>query len=410
MRNLSAEEQLKLIKSGCVDLISEVDLLQKLKKSVATGQPLRIKLGADPSRPDLHIGHMVVIQKLKLLQDLGHQVLFLIGDFTAMIGDPTGRNETRKPLTLEEVAANAATYSEQIFKVLDPERTEVVYNGTWLNKLSPQELIKLTSQYTLARLLERDDFSKRFKSGVAIHLHEFLYPLLQGYDSVALQADLELGGTDQTFNLLVGRELQKSYGQAPQCVLTMPLLEGLDGVQKMSKSYGNTIGLTDSPTDMFGKIMSISDELMYRYYLLLTDKTSEQIQQMREGVVTGSLHPRNVKVQLAQALIEKYHGSEAAVKAVVEFDRVFRDKGLPDVMAEHLVVSNVPQWICQVIKDIQFAPSTSEARRLIEGGGVSLDDLKIEDPKFQLEMSPGQKRILKVGKKKFIRLVGSETK
>ncbi|MGE3760551.1 MAG: tyrosine--tRNA ligase, partial [Pseudobdellovibrionaceae bacterium] len=323
LRKATPSEQITEIKKGSVDFISEEDFKKKLEKSYSTGKGLVIKFGADPSRPDIHVGHTVVVNKLKLLQDFGHQVHFLIGDFTAMIGDPTGRNETRPALTREEVAENAKTYATQIFKILDPNKTKIVYNSSWLDKLSPQDLIKLTAQYTVARMLERDDFSKRFRGGVPISIHEFLYPLAQGYDSVALKSDLELGGTDQKFNLLVGRDLQKSYGQEPQCILTSPILEGLDGVQKMSKSLGNYISIVDTPKDMFGKTMSVSDTLMLRYYELLTDISVSDLEKLKTYLKECKKHPRDVKVQLAKFFITRFHSASSAQAAEDEFNRFF---------------------------------------------------------------------------------------
>lgn len=404
MAFLPAEEQLKEIKKGVVDLISEDDLLKKLKKSHETGTPLRIKFGADPSRPDLHIGHTVVINKLRLLQDLGHEILFLIGDFTAMIGDPTGRNETRPALTPEEIKENSNTYAEQVFKVLDSEKTKIVYNSEWLGQLTPQEFIKLTAQYTVARMLERDDFEKRYKSGVAISIHEFIYPLAQGYDSVALSSDLELGGTDQKFNLLVGRDLQRSYGQEPQCILTMPILEGLDGVQKMSKSLGNYISVIDTPTDMFGKCMRVSDELMFRYYELLTDITTEELQALKSEVRAGSKHPREVKVNLAKFLVARFHSEKAADQAEVEFNRIFVSKGLPDEIPEELVNPVNQIWVCQLLSNLGLTSSNSEARRMIQGGGVEFDGEKLKDPQLKLDLKEGSEHLIKVGKKKFLKL------
>lgn len=403
----SPQEQLELIKFGTVDFISEVDFLKKLKKSYESKKPLKIKLGADPSRPDIHVGHTVVINKLKTLQDLGHQVQFLIGDFTALIGDPTGRNSTRPILTREEIEQNAKTYSSQIFKILDPEKTEIVYNSSWLLKLTSIDFIKLSAQYTVARMLERDDFTKRYKANVPISIHEFMYPLCQGYDSVALQSDLELGGTDQKFNLLVGRDLQSSYGLEPQCVLTMPILEGLDGVNKMSKSLDNYIGVNESPKDMFGKTMRVSDELMYRYYELLTNISPSELNQLKADVSTGKKHPRGVKVELAKTLVARFHSQAAAQAAEDEFNRIFVDKGMPDVIDECQVSAQMQIGLAQLMTQIGLTASNSEATRLIVGGGVQINQQKVSDAKLKLDLKTGENLIIKAGKKKFIKVVVS---
>jgi len=400
---LPAEEQLEIIKFGTVDFISDQDFLKKLRKSAAQKKPLKIKLGADPNRPDIHLGHTVVINKLKVLQDLGHHIQFLIGDFTALIGDPTGKNTTRPILSREEIDANAKSYAEQIFKILDPDKTEIVYNSSWLLKLTSIDFIKLSAQYTVARMLERDDFTKRYKSGTPISIHEFLYPLCQGYDSVALQTDLELGGTDQKFNLLVGRDLQQSYGQEQQCILTMPILEGLDGVNKMSKSLDNYIGVNESPKDIFGKTMRVSDELMFRYYELLTDMRPQEVLQLKADVASGLKHPREVKVNLAKFLVARFHSQAAAQSAVDEFNRIFVDKGLPDQIEES---DFDPQeiGIVQMLTKVAFATSNSEATRLIQGGGVSINQEKVSDAKLKLSLKSGDELILKAGKKKFIKI------
>ena len=400
---LPAEEQLEIIKFGTVDFISDQDFLKKLRKSAAQKKPLKIKLGADPNRPDIHLGHTVVINKLKVLQDLGHHIQFLIGDFTALIGDPTGKNTTRPILSREEIDANAKSYAEQIFKILDPDKTEIVYNSSWLLKLTSIDFIKLSAQYTVARMLERDDFTKRYKSGTPISIHEFLYPLCQGYDSVVLQTDLELGGTDQKFNLLVGRDLQQSYGQEQQCILTMPILEGLDGVNKMSKSLDNYIGVNESPKDIFGKTMRVSDELMFRYYELLTDMRPQEVLQLKADVASGVKHPREVKVNLAKFLVARFHSQAAAQSAVDEFNRIFVDKGLPDQIEES---DFDPQeiGIVQMLTKVAFATSNSEATRLIQGGGVSINQEKVSDAKLKLSLKSGDELILKAGKKKFIKI------
>lgn len=401
--SLSPQEQLEYLRKGTVDLISEMDLLKKLKKSVETKTPLRIKLGADPSRADIHVGHTVVINKLKAFQELGHQVLFLIGDFTARIGDPTGKNQTRPILSDEEIQENSKTYAQQIFKILDPDKTEIVYNSTWTSKLTPAEFIRLTAQSTVARMLERDDFSKRYKSNTPISLHEFLYPLCQGYDSVALKSDVELGGTDQKFNVLMGRDLQAAYGQEPQCVITMPLLEGLDGVQKMSKSLNNYIGIDESPKDIFGKTMRVSDELMYRYYELLTDKTIFEIEQMKEQVLNGSLHPRQVKVDLAKLLVTRFHSAVAAQAAEDEFNRIFVDKGTPDQVDE-IEIEAAFLGLSSFMTANGLSASNSEAARLIQGGGVQINGQKVSDPKLKVEFASGQEYLIKAGKKKFLKV------
>lgn len=402
------QEQLKELRKGVVDLVSEEDLLKKLERSYKNNAPLRVKLGADPSRPDIHIGHTVVINKLKAFQDLGHYVQFLIGDFTALIGDPTGKNETRPALTREDVKVNAQTYAQQIFKILDPARTEIVYNSTWIDPLKPHDIVKLTSQYTVARMLERDDFEKRFKGNTPISIHEFLYPLMQGYDSVALKTDVELGGTDQRFNLLVGRDLQRSYGQEPQCIITMPLLEGLDGVQKMSKSYDNYIGVDDSPRDMFGKTMRVSDELMIRYYELLTDIKTSELTELQAKMKAGQLNPRDVKIRLAKEFVTRFHSAAAADAAEEEFHRIFVNKGVPDDMPEYQVpaahfMDEVD--IAALLKDCDLVPSTSEARRLIQSNAVEMGGEKVTQPKTKLNFKAGDQVIVKVGKKKFAKLL-----
>ncbi len=399
----SPEEQLERIKYGSVDFILDSDMLKKLKKSFETKKPLNIKLGADPNRPDIHIGHTVVINKLKTLQELGHHIQFLIGDFTALIGDPTGKNTTRPILTREEINENAKSYASQIFKILDPDKTQIVYNSEWLMKFSPIDFIKLSAQYTVARMLERDDFTKRYKAGTPISIHEFLYPLCQGYDSVALKSDLELGGTDQKFNLLVGRDLQSNYGQAPQCILTMPILEGLDGVQKMSKSLDNYIGVNEIPKDMFGKTMRISDELMYRYYELLTDLKPSEVTQLKSDVKSGKKHPREVKVNLAKFLVARFHSQAAAQAAEDEFNRIFVEKGLPDQVEEFSMIE--PMTILQLLIKTGCAQSNGEATRLIAGGGVSLDQQKVSDPKLIMSLKNDESVILKAGKKKFFKIV-----
>jgi len=331
---LSVQEQLKIINRGATEVIDEKELALQLEKSIKTGSPLRVKAGFDPTAPDLHLGHTVLLQKMKQFQNLGHEVIFLIGDFTAMIGDPTGKSETRKSLTPEEVKTNAKTYLDQVFKILDESKTTVAYNSEWMNKFSSVDMIGLAARYTVARMLERDDFQKRMANSLPVSIHELMYPLIQGYDSVALKADVELGGTDQKFNLLVGRDMQRSYGVAVQTVLTMPLLEGTDGVQKMSKSLGNSIGVLDKPGDMFGKILSISDELMWRYYELLSDIPGEELDALKSQAKTGELNPKNVKVRLAKEIVARYHSEESAQSAAQEFDNVFKNKNVPDDIPE----------------------------------------------------------------------------
>ena len=402
---LAPQEQIDLIKKGCAELISEADLLKKLKRSAEKKQPLRIKFGADPTRPDIHFGHTVVFNKLKVFQDLGHHIQFLIGDFTAMIGDPSGKNATRPMLTREEIEENAKSYAVQVFKILDPEKTEIVYNSSWINQLTPADFIKLTAQYTVARMIERDDFTKRYKAGVPISIHEFLYPLTQGYDSVALKSDVELGGTDQKFNLLVGRDLQAAYGQESQVVLTMPLLEGLDGVNKMSKSLDNYISIVDSPREMFGKSMRLSDDLMYRYYELLTEITPKDLIQLREDVKSGKKHPREIKVNLAKYLVARFHSQAAAQAAEDEFNRIFVDKGLPDEVPELKMAAEKNLGLSALMVKAGLVSSNGEGSRLIQGGGVSLNGEKIADAKLKLDLEAGREYLIKAGKKKFIKVI-----
>lgn len=397
---ISAEEQLEILSFGATDLISKADLLKKLKK----GKPLKVKFGADPTRPDIHLGHTVVINKMRAFQELGHHVQFLIGDFTALIGDPSGRNATRPLLTAEEIEENAKTYASQIFKILDPEKTEIVYNSKWLMSFSSQDFIQLASRYTVAQMLEREDFTKRYKGGIPIAIHEFLYPLTQGYDSVALKSDVELGGTDQLFNLLVGRQLQSQYAQEPQVVLTMPLLEGLDGVNKMSKSMDNYISVVDSPKDMFGKTMRVSDELMYRYYQLLTDIKPQELAQLKSDVQSGAKHPRDVKVNLAKFIVQRFHSLSAAQSAEEEFNRIFAQKGLPDEIKDFQVQAENQVSLASMMVKAQICTSNSEATRLIEGGGVQIDGQKIQDKKMKIDLKSGHSFLLKAGKKHFLKV------
>ncbi|MEF8732665.1 MAG: tyrosine--tRNA ligase [Candidatus Accumulibacter meliphilus] len=394
----AVDHDLTLIKRGSEELLIETELIEKLK----SGRPLRIKAGFDPTAPDLHLGHTVLINKLRHFQDLGHHVQFLIGDFTGMIGDPTGKNITRPPLSREQILENARTYQEQVFKILDPEKTEVCFNSTWFEPFGASGMIRLAALHTVARMLERDDFAKRYRSGQPIAIHELLYPLCQGYDSVAMKADVELGGTDQKFNLLVGRELQKHFGQAPQVILTMPLLEGLDGVNKMSKSLGNYVGINELPGEMFGKLMSISDELMWRYFELLSFRASEAIEELRRSVLDGR-NPRDAKVLLAQEIVERFHGAPAAVQALADFDARFRHGAIPDDIPELcLSGSDSALSIAQVLKQSGLTGSTSEALRMIDQGGVKVDGCRVDDR--QLVLAPQGSYVLQVGKRKFARV------
>ncbi len=391
-------DQLHAIRRGSSELISEGELREKL----GTGRALRVKAGFDPTAPDLHLGHTVLLHKLRQLQELGHNVFFLVGDFTGMIGDPSGKNMTRPPLTREELNANAASYTEQVSKILKPGQTEVVFNSSWMDKFSAADLIRLAATHTVARMLERDDFSKRYSGNQPIALHELLYPLVQGYDSVALKADMELGGTDQKFNLLMGRELQKHFGQVPQCILTMPLLEGLDGFQKMSKSLGNYVGITESPREIFGKLMSISDDLMWRYIELLSSASLEQLSRWK-AEVAGGRNPRVIKVLFAEEIVARFHDTQAAERAHSDFEARFREGELPDDIPEFTVRSNnavVP--LVQVMKCVGLTASTSEAMRLIEQGGVKIDTERISNKSLQL--LSGQQLVLQVGKRKFARI------
>ncbi|BAI79625.1 tyrosyl-tRNA synthetase [Deferribacter desulfuricans SSM1] len=397
---LPVDEQLKLIKRGTEEIIVEEELKKKIEKSLKEGKPLRVKAGFDPTAPDLHLGHTVLIQKLKHFQDLGHQVIFLIGDFTGMIGDPTGKSETRKALSREEVLKNAETYKEQVFKILDPEKTEVAFNSQWMDKMTSYDMIKLASKYTVARMLERDDFSKRFSTNKPISIHEFLYPLVQGYDSVALRADVELGGTDQKFNLLVGRDLQRDYGQEPQIAITMPILEGLDGVQKMSKSLGNYVGITEDPFTMFSKIMSISDELMFRYYLLLSDKSEDEINRMKSDIENGKLHPMEVKKALAAEIVTRFHSTNDAKEAREKFEKLFSKKEIPDDLPEYTLEKGLK--LIDIIKNINFVSSNSEIRRLASQGAIYINGNRVEDIYKIIE---DEEFVLKVGKKKFAKIV-----
>ena len=400
---MNLTEQLKIIKRGAVEILTEDELTKKLEKSISTGVPLKVKAGFDPTAPDIHLGHTVLIHKMRQFQELGHEIIFLIGDFTAMIGDPSGRSEVRKPLSRDEVMKNSLTYQKQIFKILDEKKTKVVFNSQWMDKMSPPALIELTAKYTVARMLERDDFSKRYKSQHPISIHEFLYPLIQGYDSVALKADIEIGGTDQKFNLLVGRELQRDYGQEQQVVITMPLLEGTDGVQKMSKSLSNYIGITEPPKEMFGKIMSISDELMVRYYELLSDITVDELEGLKKGIKDGSVHPMELKKRLAREIIQRFHSEIEASDAQREFEKVFSQRELPDDMpVVELKWDGDELWLPRIISTAVPPTSSSEARRLIKEGAVTVNGERVTDIEKKLKRA---EYIIKVGKKRFVKVV-----
>lgn len=391
---LSPEKQIEIIKRGAVEIISEEELLNKLRKK----RHLRVKAGFDPTAPDIHLGHTVLLEKMRQFQELGHEIIFLIGDFTGMIGDPSGKSETRKPLTKEKVAQNARTYKEQIFKVLDPDRTSVVFNSEWMSKMTPEGFIKLASSYTVARMLEREDFKERYKTHSPISIHEFIYPLIQGYDSVILRADVELGGTDQKFNLIVGRELQKEYGQEPQCLVLMPLLEGTDGIKKMSKSLGNYIGISEPAGEIFGKLMSISDALMLRYYELLSHISLEELKRLKEG----SIHPMDAKEALAFEITKRYAGEKEALRAKEAFEHVFREKKIPDIIEEFpLRWEENEIWVPKIMKLSGLSKSLSEAIRLIKQGGVYIDERRLNDPEERL--SPGS-YLFKVGKRRFLRI------
>jgi tyrosyl-tRNA synthetase len=391
----STKEAMELIKRGAAEVIPEDVLLKRLGEE----RPLRVKAGFDPTAPDLHLGHTVLLNKLKQFQDLGHRALFLIGDFTGMIGDPTGKSVTRKPLTREEVLENAKSYQEQIFKILDPAKTDVLFNSEWMNAMAPSELIALAAKHTVARMLEREDFNNRYRTGQPIAIHEFLYPLIQGYDSVAMRADVELGGTDQKFNLLVGRQLQEAYGQPPQVVLTMPILEGLDGVQKMSKSLGNYVGITDAPDEMFGKLMSVSDELMWRYMELLSAESMMTISDWRKACQEGA-NPRDYKVKFAQEMIARFHDRTSADRALENFEARFKQGLVPDDLVETALDTPVDGYpIANLLKDLNLTASTSESIRMIKQGGVKIDGEKIEDGKISLKK--GAKGVIQVGKRKF---------
>ncbi|MCS6837826.1 MAG: tyrosine--tRNA ligase [Bdellovibrionaceae bacterium] len=401
----SPQEQLKQLEIGVVEILNREELLKKLEDSYRTKQPLKVKFGADPTRSDLHLGHTVVLNKLRQFQDLGHWVQFIIGDFTAMIGDPTGRNQTRPPLTMEEIEENAQTYAAQVFKILNPERTTVYYNSHWLGKMTATDMIRLSAKYTVARLIEREDFQNRYRNGIPISLHEFLYPLCQGYDSVYLESDVELGGTDQTFNLLVGRELQKSYGlKTQQVVMTCPLLEGIDGVHKMSKSFHNTISIVDPPREIFGKTMRISDDLMFRWYEVLLLTPPVELTRLKNECAAGKLNPRDLKIKLAQILVSRFHSNQEAQEAAQEFHDIFVKKGLPHDLETVEIKAGAAKGILDLLVEVGLTPSKGEGRRLIQGRAVEVNHEKIMDDKLKLELTSGQEYILKVGKKKFLKI------
>jgi tyrosyl-tRNA synthetase len=398
---MTIDEQISHLKKGAVDVIREEDLKAKLEKSAKTGNPLLIKYGADPTAPDIHLGHTVVIRKLKAFQELGHIAIFLIGDFTGMIGDPSGKSATRPMLLREEILANAETYKKQIFKILDPERTDIRFNSEWMEKFGASDFVKLAAKTTVAQILERDDFEKRMREEKPIALHELLYPLVQGFDSVALECDVELGGTDQKFNLLMGRNLQREYKQEPQVIITMPLLKGLDGVQKMSKSLNNYIGIDEAPTEMFGKIMSISDELMWEYYELLTDLNLDEIESLQFQTKSGTLNPRDVKVALAKLIITDFHSSQAATEAEEEFNRRFVKKEIPDEIEEKMLAG--ANWnLAELLTETALAASKGEAKRLIEQGGVKINGEKVSNAKAEIDLK--EEVLLQVGKRKFLKV------
>ena len=415
---LKPDKQFEIIQRGVVEIIVEEELLRKIKKSYEEKRPLKIKAGFDPTAPDIHLGHTVLLEKMRQFQELGHEVTFLIGDFTGVIGDPSGKSEMRKPLTKEEVLENAKTYREQIFKILDRHATKIVFNSEWMSALSAEDLVRLAGKYTVARMLEREDFRVRWSNQNPISIHEFLYPLIQGYDSVVLRADIELGGTDQKFNLIVGRELQREYGQEPQSLILMPLLEGLDGIKKMSKSLGNYIGIAEPPKEIFGKIMSISDELMLRYYELLSHISIEEINALKDGLQTRKVHPKKAKEDLALEIVERYWGKDGAIKAKEEFERVFKNKGMPDEVPVQVISGSIKltgpavevsasggpniNWLPQVMKSTGLTDSTSEAIRLIKQGGVKLNDSTVTDPNTMLSWG---EYIIKVGKRRFYKVI-----
>jgi tyrosyl-tRNA synthetase len=399
------EEQLAYLKKGTAEIIPEAELKTKLEHSFKTNTPLRVYLGVDPTAPDIHLGHTVVLRKLKHFQDLGHTAIFLIGDFSAMIGDPTGRSETRPPLSREEVSANAETYLAQVFKLLDPQKTEVRYNSEWLDKLSSYDIVRICGHYSLARMLEREDFRSRLENHQPISVHELLYPLLTAYDAVALKSDVELGATEQKFNILVHRDIQRAYGLPGEVAVTMPILVGLDGQRKMSKSLGNYIGITEPPAEIFGKLMSIPDDLMWTYYDLVTDRTPNEITALKNEVATSAAHPMDVKMRLAQEVIAGFHGQEAARKAAENFQRVFRDRQAPAEAEVQHIPQGSPKKLVALLAELKLAPSKTEAGRLIEQGAVEIDGTRIEDVRKEVDLTKPQEFLLRAGKKKFLRII-----
>lgn len=404
---MTVKNDMELLRRGAEEIIPEEDFLRKLQESETNNKPLTIKAGFDPTAPDIHLGHTVLLRKMRHFQQMGHRIVFLIGDFTGMIGDPSGKSETRKRLTREEVLENAETYKKQVFKILDPEKTVIEFNSNWCNPMDFAQVLDLTSRYNVARMLERDDFSKRFKSGKSISILEFMYPLVQGYDSVALKADVELGGTDQKFNLLVGRDLQREYGQEPQVIMTLPLLVGLDGTQKMSKSLNNYIGINEEPKEIFGKVMSISDELMFTYFELVTDLPLEQVEDIRRGIREGTTHPRDAKVLLAKEIVAQFYDQEMADQAEAEFNRVFANRENPENMPEYQVPQDAIDagklWIVRAMTESGAASSNGEARRLVKAGAVSLEGEKVTSPDHELDLP--WEGVMKVGKRRFVRIV-----
>src|SRR5208283_2680275 len=400
---LSPEEQLATIKRGTIEIILEKELLHKLEKSCKERKPLRVKAGFDPTAPDIHLGHTVLLEKMRQFQELGHEIIFLIGDFTGIIGDPTGKSETRKPLTREDVLKNAETYKEQVFKILDPGKTSIRFNSEWLMKMTAMEIVRLQAKQTVARMLEREDFKQRFNSQSPIGIHEFMYPLLQGFDSVALSADVELGGTDQRFNLLMGRELQQEYGQPPQALVIMPQLEGLDGVKKMSKSLGNYVGIFDPPQEMYGRLMSITDELMVKYYELLSHITVEELRSLKDGLKSGAMHPKKAKENLAFEIVERYWGNMPAVHAKEEFNRIFKEKRMPDeIVVFELEWEAEEMWLPKIMKLSGLTQSTAEAIRLIRQGAVKVNEVRTDDPDKKLIKGS---YIIKAGKRRFLNVI-----
>ncbi|MDR2017753.1 MAG: tyrosine--tRNA ligase [Syntrophobacterales bacterium] len=402
---MDIEREIEILKRGAVDVINEPDLRQKLAKTHASGKPLRVKLGMDPTAPDLHLGHTVVIQKLKQFQELGHTAVFLIGDFTGLIGDPTGRIETRPTLTKEELMVNAQTYRDQVFKILDPDKTEIRFNSEWMESMNAADMIRLCAQYTVARILERDDFRKRLQNNLPISIHEFLYPLVQAYDSVALKADVELGGHDQIFNLLVGRDIQKVYGQESQIVLTVPLLEGTDGVNKMSKTYGNYVGIDEPPDTIFGKLMSISDDLMLKYYELMSDISLEELKSLKNGITTGEVHPKDAKIAFAKEIITRFHGGKEAQAAHERFEKVFKNKEIPEsIEVVKIKKEDVGDWLPKLLATIHMVPSSSEAKRMVAQGAVTINSVKVTTE----NIPPDKELIIKVGKRNFKKVIIEE--